>query len=755
MAANSAATVPATSVIPRPARVNVHVGYFALTPDTPITISGADPETLRIARDFAARVQRVRGFTPRIGTSKANLLAPAGAIAFVIDTKSALPGDESYMLDIAPRGVRISARASAGLFYGATTLWQLATADGEKGPATIASQHIEDAPRFPWRGLMLDSARHFQTVDEIKQLLDAMALHKLNTFHWHLTDDQGWRIEIRKYPKLAQVGGCRIPAGDGGIDPRSGKPRPYCGFYTQAQIREVVRYAAERHIEVVPEIDVPGHAQAAIAAYPKLGTVAGPTRVSSDWGVHTYLFNAEEDTLGFLEDVLSEVVALFPGRYVHIGGDEAVKQQWEQSPRVQARMRALGVRNETELQGYLVKRLETFLQAHGKRLIGWDEILESELPSEAIVMSWRGTQGAIEAATKGHDVVMSPSSDLYFDYLQTDSPDEPPGRPSTIPLRKVYDFEPVPAALDAAQRRHVLGLQANVWTEHMRTFARVEHALFPRIAAVAETGWSPAASKDYADFLSRLPAQLQRYRALGIPYAQTPFAVRMKVASSTSVGTAKVAMLNPLDLGDIHYTTDGSTPKADSPQYRAPLQLRMPVELRAAAFVNGKALADATSRRVDAASLLYRQDEALAMCSQGLMLRLEDDGPLDGPRAIYNVDIFNPCWLWRDAPLADITAVKIRAGRIPYYFQLWKDEAHRKFRPARTAHGELEIHAGCDGDLLASVPLPAEPAKDGFIDLDVTLSKQVPNGDLCFFFTGDTRPAMWAIDEVRLIPKTK
>jgi len=744
-----------TPVIPRPARIEVHAGHFALTPDTTIAVAGDHPEALRIARDFAARVQRVRGFAPRIGESNVDSPAPAGAIAFAIDPKAALPSDEAYVLDITPGGVHIQARAPAGLFYGAVTLWQLATADGGRGQATIAAQRIDDAPRFPWRGLMLDSARHFQNVDEIKQLLDAMAWHKLNTFHWHLSDDQGWRIEIRKHPKLTQVGGCRIPAGDGGIDPRNGEPRPYCGYYTQAQIRDVVRYAAERQIEVVPEIDVPGHAQAAVAAYPKLGNVEGSTRVSADWGVHTYLFNAEEDTFRFLEDVLSEVVELFPGRYVHIGGDEAVKQQWQQSPRVQARMRALGVANETELQGYLVKRLETFLQARGKRLIGWDEILESELPPEATVMSWRGLEGGIEAANKDHDVVMSPSSDLYFDYLQTDSADEPPGRPATITLRRVYDFEPVPAALDAARQRHVLGLQANVWTEHMRSFARVEHAIFPRIAAVAETGWSPAASKDYADFLARLPAQLGRYRALGIPYAQTPFAVRMDATSSGSGENVNVALSNPLDLGEIRYTTDGSAPVAGSTRYRTPLQLRMPTELRAAAFVDGQALADATTRRFDAASLLQRQDEALAMCSQGLMLRLEDDGPLDGPRAIYNVDIFNPCWLWRDAPLAGIAGVEVRAGRIPYYFQLWKDEANRKFRPAHTAHGELEIRAGCDGDLLASVPLPASPAKGGFIDLEAKLPAQSASGDLCFVFTGDTRPAMWAIGNVRLIPRSK
>jgi hexosaminidase len=735
------------ALIPAPALLVPAEGRFDLKDDTFVHASG--PQALAVARQFVDLVAKSgRGKLKIVEHAHGN----APGIVFAIEQARAPASPEAYVLDVGPQGLRVSANDQRGLFYGAVTLWQLMSADSGKS-IRLPALRIDDTPRFVWRGLMLDSARHFWSVDEIKQLLDAMSLHKLNTFHWHLTDDQGWRIEIRKHPKLTQVGGCRIPAGDGGIDPRSGEPRPYCGHYTQAQIRDVVRYAAERHIEVVPEIDVPGHAQAAVAAYPQLGNVDGPTRVSADWGVHTYLFNAEEDTFRFLEDVLAEVVELFPGRYVHIGGDEAVKQQWQQSSRVQARMRALGVANETELQGYLVKRLETFLQARGKRLIGWDEILEDELPSEAVVMSWRGIEGGIEAANKGHDVVMSPSSDLYLDYLQTDSPDEPPGRPATITLRKVYDFEPVPAALDAARRRHILGLQANVWTEHMRSFARVEHAIFPRIAAVAETGWSPAARKDYADFVARLPAQLGRYRALGIAYAQTPFAVRMDATPSNSGDNVEVALSNSLELGELRYTTDGSAPVAGSARYREPLKLQMPVELRATAFFDGQPLADATTRRFDAASRLQRQDEALAMCSQGLMLRLEDDGPLTGPRAIYNVDIFNPCWLWRDAPLAGVAGVEVRAGRIPYYFQLWKDEANRKFRPVRTAHGELEIRAGCEGDLLASVPLPAAPAKDGFIDLEAKLPAQSASGDLCFVFTGDTRPSMWAIDAVRLLPK--
>ncbi len=732
------------ALIPAPASLRTGKGGFVVEASTPVHAAGAAAQ--RVAKQFDAYLAAAkRPALPIDDDAK-----PAGGIRFrIAPGRAASP--EAYSLDVKPDGIVVEAADERGLFYGAVTLWQLLTqATGDR--VALPVLRIDDAPRFAWRGLMLDSARHFQSVGEIERLLDAMALHKLNTFHWHLTDDQGWRLQIRKYPKLTQVGGCRIPAGDGGVDPRTGAPKPYCGFYTQDQVRAIVRYAAQRHIAVVPEIDIPGHAQAAVAAYPRLGSVDGPTRVSSDWGVHPYLFNAEDGTFRFLEDVMAEVVELFPGRYVHVGGDEAFKRQWQRSPRVQARMRELGAADETQLQARFVQRMQRFLAAHGKRLIGWDEILEGGgLPADATVMSWRGTEGGIEAARSGHDVVMSPVSDLYLDYLQTDSPDEPPGRPATIPLRKVYGFEPVPAALTAQEARHVLGLQANAWTEHMRTFARVEHAIFPRIAAVAETGWTPRARKDYAGFLARLPAQLGRYRALGIPYAQTPFEVRIQ-GVARGKGEVEATLSQPLGPGEIRYTTDGGEPTAGSPRYAAPLRLALPAQVRAAAFVDGRALAPATARRFDASSLLRRDDEALSMCGQGLMLRLEDDGPLEGPRAIYDVDIFHPCWLWRDAPLDGIASIEVRAGRIPYYFQLAGDEPNRRFEPAHAAHGELEVRAGCGGDLLATAPLPAQPDADGFVTLAAPLGAHASRADLCIVFTGDTRPTMWVLDRVTLRP---
>jgi hexosaminidase len=735
----------APALVPLPAHLQQRPGSFELHADTPVV---ADGDAARnAAHHFISLAERTHGVAL---ASMSQAVGGMPAIRFAIDPT--WPGGaEAYRMEISRERVSVTAGDASGLFYGAITLWQAIT-PVEGAPLRIHAMQIDDSPRFAWRGLMLDSARHFQSVDEIKGLLDAMALHKLNTFHWHLTDDQGWRIEIRRYPKLTSIGGCRVPAGDGGVDPVTGKPRPYCGYYTQEQIRDIVRHAAERHITVVPEIDVPGHATAAVAAYPQLGVQPGERlAVSNEWGVNTNLFNVEEDTFTFLENVLAEVVELFPGQYVHVGGDEAVKDQWQTSKRVQARMRALGLKDEAALQSYFIKRMETFLSRHDRRLIGWDEILEGGLPPQATVMSWRGIDGGLAAASQGHDVVMSPSSDLYFDYLQTDSPNEPPGRPAVIDLRKVYAFEPVPQALDSGKHHHIIGMQANVWTEHMRSFARVQHAIFPRIAAVAETAWSPRARKDYDGFLARLPAQLRRYDALGIGYARTPFEVRIDVAQQNA-GVASIELSNALGYDDIRYTIDGSAPSAASQRYRGPFELPLPAEVSAAVFIDNRPMIGANAQRFSAGSLLTRSDEDLATCSNSLLLRLEDDGPVDGERAIFNVDIFDPCWLWRQADLDGIAAIEVRAGRIPYFFQLAHDEDHRKFRPAQRAHGELEVRAGCDGAVLATVPLPAGPDKDGFVTLRASLQKQSATQDLCIYFTGDTRPAMWTLDRVRLLP---
>ena len=700
------------------------------------------------AMQVLAQLSRLAG--DAIPASALRSAGPGATIEFAIVAGLDVPA-EGYRLRIDHDGASLQAADAHGLFNGAMTLLQLLQRDAD-GNAWLPAVRIDDAPRFAWRGLMLDSARHFQSVDEIKRLLDAMAQLKLDTFHWHLTDDQGWRFAVPGWPKLTEVGNCRIPSGDGGIDAATGAPVPYCGVYSEAQIREVVAHAASLHIEVVPEVDIPGHATAAISAYPQLGVSGLPIAVSNEWGVNVNLFNADETTMRFLEDVLGQVIKLFPGRYVHIGGDEAVKDQWKASAKMQARILELNVKDEVGLQAWMVSRLERYLSSHDRRLLGWDEILDGDLPPSATVMSWRGTEGGIAAAKRGHDVVMAPWDKLYLDYLQTMSPAEEPGRPTQVTLQTVYAFDPVPAALDETQAKHILGVQANVWTEHMRSFARVQHAVFPRIAALAESAWTPKSGRDYNDFLQRLPSLLPRWDARGIVHAKTPFQPLVEAAADAA-GTARVTLSQPLGY-EIRYTTDGSTPDAGSPLYSEPLSLSLPATLKAGAFFGGAALAPPVARDLSVASLLTRSDEELAMCTGQLMLRLEDDGPRDAPRAIYNVDIFNPCWNWKQAPLAGIGAVEVRAGRIPYFFQLAHDEHLRGFKPAKAAHGELELHAGCDGPLLATLPMPETPDADGFVTLIAPLRNAPVSTDLCLWFTGDTRPTMWVLDRVTLLPAT-
>ena len=706
----------------------------------------------RVAAQFADLLARSGG--PRLalasGKTAARAAGKGGSIRFQIIPTFRDSG-EGYTLESTAQGVLVQAGNETGLFYGATTLAQLATG-GSQG--VLPAVQIQDAPRFSWRGFMLDSARHFQSLDEIKRVLDAMAAHKLNTFHWHLTDDQGWRMEIKRYPKLTEVGSCRLPAGDGGIDPVTKQEYPYCGFYTQEQIREVIAYAAALHIQVIPEIDVPGHATAAIAAYPELGSISTPLKPISEWGVFPNLFNVEDGTVTFLENVLEEVIQLFPAKYVHVGGDEAVKDQWIASKQVQQRMRELGIKDEMAMQSHIIKRLETFLEEHDRRLIGWDEILEGGLPPQATVMSWRGTEGGLAAASSGHDVVMSPVSHLYLDYLQTGSPNEPPGRPAQVNLAKLYAFEPVPAELAADKRGHILGLQANMFTEHTRSYARLQHNLFPRLAAVAETGWSTPEQRDFRDFLARLPAQLQRYRAWGLAYAQTPFEVSVGHADDRAANTVTVSLANPLGY-EVRYSTNGSPVTASSPLYRQPLTQPVPATVQAAAFFQGQPLAAApTVASFTAQSLLSRHSQELRSCvgEKGLVLRLEDDGPREGARTVFTVDIFQPCWRWPSAQLDGIGSVEVRAGRIPYYFQLAHDEPARRFEKARSRNGEMLVRRGdCTGKVVAQVPLPANTDADGFVTLRAALPKGISGrDDLCINFTGDTRPAMWVLDEMTL-----
>lgn len=735
------------TLIPAPTQLTLRAGALAIDPASRVAAEGGEAAQ-SAAQRLIALTQQLHGVTlSHDGTA-------AAAIVFALEPDAGLT-PEGYRLVIEGTQARAIASDAAGLFHAATSL-ALLMQSSEGRAVQLPQLSIEDAPRFAWRGLMLDSARHAQSVEEIKHLIDAMALHKLNVLHWHLSDDQGWRIEIKRFPRLTEIGGCRVPAGAAGRDAVTGEVRPYCAWYSQDQIRDIVAYAQARHIEIVPEIDLPGHAQAAVAAYPDWGVLDEVLPVSPDWGVHSVLFNVEEPTLDALQAIFDEVVELFPGRFVHVGGDEAVKDQWRASDRVQSRMRELGITDEAALQTWMIQRMERHLAARGRRLIGWDEILEEGLPSAAAVMSWRGIEGGLQAAGQGHDVVMSPSSDLYFDYLQSASSNEAPGRPAMIPLARVYAFEPVPVELAADRRHHILGLQANVWTEHLRFYERVQHAFFPRIAAVAERAWSRAEQRDFNDFAQRLNSLLKAYRALDIGYANTGFEVQAKTQLLPGLAQARVQLLTPNGF-DIHYTLDGSAPGPDSPRYTSEFEVTLPSTLKTIAVAGGRALPVTTELLLDAERLSRRDSTQLMPEPARLMLRLEDDTARDPAdphsRAIFNVDIFEPRWEWKASPVGQGDRVRVRAARIPYNFQLHHEESHRRFLPATHPNGELRIQQGCEGAVLAEQTLPADTEADGFVSLDLELAAGAAPTDLCLQFTGDTRPQIWVIDRVELLPQ--
>ncbi|MEC4015100.1 beta-N-acetylhexosaminidase [Streptomyces sp. H27-D2] len=466
-----------------------------------------------------------RGPVPDLGRHEAIRTAVDPAVADEL-------GPEGYRLVVDAEGVRITGGGDAGVFWGTRTLRQLLGPDAFRRAAadperewTVPYVSVEDAPRFRWRGLMLDVARHFMPKDGVLRYLDLLAEHKLNVLHLHLTDDQGWRVEIKRYPKLTEVGGWRERTKYGHRMSPLWDEKPHGGYYTQDDIREIVAYAAERHISVVPEIDIPGHSQAAIAAYPELGNtdVIDTTSLGvwTTWGVNPNVLAPTDTTLRFYEHVLEEVLDLFPGAFVHIGGDECPKDQWRESAAAQARIKEQGLKDEDELQSWFIRHFDGWLAERGRRLIGWDEILEGGLAPGAAVSSWRGYAGGIAAAQAGHDVVMCPEQQVYLDHRQADGEDEPMPIGYVRTLRDVYHFEPVPPQLDAEQARRVIGAQANVWTEVMETAQRVDYQAFPRLAAFAEVAWSelPApAARDYPDFERRMTAHYTRLDALGVDY---------------------------------------------------------------------------------------------------------------------------------------------------------------------------------------------------------------------------------------------
>jgi len=519
----SAEVMHPINIIPRPDRIELSKGFFEVTPETTILVSKDAENIARYTRDL---LEPATGYSlpiKRISQDQAK----SNAIFLTITGADKSIGAEGYKLTVSPDSLAIQASEQAGLFYGIQTLRQLLPFQIESRERVsdtkwiIPSVTITDSPRFKWRGMHLDVGRHMFSVEFIKKYIDLMAMHKMNVFHWHLTEDQGWRIQIKKYPKLTEIGSKRsatpIPSNRNRLD-----GTPYGGFYTQEEIAGIVAYAAERYINVVPEIELPGHSVAALAAYPKLGCTGGPYKVRRKWGVaHDVYCAGNEAVYAFLEDVLTEVLELFPGKYIHIGGDECPKTRWKTCPECQSMIEAQGLKNEHELQSYFIERVGKFLTRNDRRLIGWDEILEGGLAPNATVMSWRGVKGGIKAAGMGHDVVMTPTSHCYFDYYQSqDKAGEPPAIGGFLPLKKVYSFNPIPPELTPDRIGHILGAQGNVWTEYMPNSKQVEYMAFPRACALAEVLWSGPGSQNYDDFLGRLDPLLQRLKLLEVNFRE-------------------------------------------------------------------------------------------------------------------------------------------------------------------------------------------------------------------------------------------
>jgi hexosaminidase len=754
------------SVIPEPLSVEPQTGSLTVRSGMTIDVAGeisdqARAEVQWIAGYLSDLLRRTVGLDIPVSEVGRAAQTPGITLTLLPDQPSGLSVQEkeAYDLDVSRNGIDIRAQDTAGLFYGAVTLWQLLTQTPDhRGPVTLHAMHIRDQPQFAWRGFMLDSARHFQSAQFVQQTIDWMGLHKLNTLHWHLTDDQGWRIEIKKYPRLTQVGAWRVDAGHANledIDPATGKPRLYGGYYTQQQIREIVAYAAQRNITIVPEIEMPGHASASIAAYPRLGsTISPPTAPASDYGILPNLYNVDDSTFSFLEDVLTEVMALFPSQYIHIGGDEAVKDQWESNPAIQAKMHQLGIANEDALQSYFTQHIERFLNSHHRRLIGWDEILEGGLAPNATVMSWRGVSGGITAAKAGHDVVLSPTRPLYLNYRQSDAPDEPAGRAPLNTLKDVYAFESVPPELTSEESRHIIGVQANLWTEYVRGEPQIEHMIFPRLAALAEVGWSSPRQRSWPDFLARLVPQFSRYRALGIHPADSVFEVRIAKQLVANPGQVEVSLSNQADFGRIRFTTDGSAVNSESQIYTGPITLPLPSVVQAGTFYNGDLATPAIDETLNALTVRRRNSRELQLCSENPAIQIEDDAPLHGNHAVFLVNYMNPCWIYKGADLNGVVDIEVAVGQLPFNFA-FADNAKPVLRKPSTPFGELEVfNSSCKGKPIASVSLEPAIHNDAVTRLRIALPVMIGVHDLCFTFARPTLDPMWVVDWVQLLPSS-
>lgn len=597
--------VPVISITPLPLQVKQTEGVFRLTPGVKIAVADGTPFAIQVGF-LKKRISEATGFNLDVVTKSSGRV-----ISLQMESGLALTlGSEGYSLSVTKKEVKILAASPAGIFYGIQTLFQLLppeiygnkVAEGVKW--NVPCVLITDKPRFVWRGFMLDVSRHFFPASYLYDVIDYMAMHKLNRFQMHLTDDQGWRIEIRKYPKLTETGAWRVNREDQHWNSREvqkpGEKATYGGYYTQDEIRRLVDYAALRNITIVPEIEMPAHATAALASYPEYSCTGKPLTVlpGGIWPCNNIFCAGKEETFTFIQDILTEVIALFPSEYIHIGGDEADKSQWAACPSCRKRIRDNGLKDEKELQSYFIRRIEKFLNSQGRQLIGWDEILEGGLAPNAAVMSWRGTEGGIAAARAGHPVVMTPTSYCYFDYYQGNPESEPLAIGGFLPLEKVYSFEPVPPGLSAEEAKMILGAQANLWTEYVSDSTHASYMTYPRLAALAELCWISPGLKNFDDFSVRLGQQVKRYEAISINFSKSYSAVEIIPGYNSDKKLVEVAMKSAFPGTEIRYTTDGSDPASSNLVYSSPIILSQSTVVKAVAFSENKQLSSITEKKI-------------------------------------------------------------------------------------------------------------------------------------------------------------
>ena len=571
-------------VIPLPQEVSLTQGNpFKLNGNVLIAYPENNALLQRNAEFLSEYIRQSTGYAPK---TKAIAAGEQVKNAITLGLDPDIANKEGYVLTTTPEGISINGQTENGVFYGIQTLRKSIPAEAKGATILIPAGEIKDEPRFSYRGMHLDVGRHFFPIEFIKKYIDLLALHNMNTFHWHLTEDQGWRIEIKKYPKLTEIGSQRSRTVIG-RNTQEYDNTPYGGFYTQEEAKEIVKYAQERYITVIPEVDLPGHMLAALAAYPEMGCTGGPYEVCPRWGVfEDVLCIGNDKTMQFLEDVMSEIIEIFPSEYVHIGGDEAPRDRWKECPKCQARIKAEGLKAdknhtaEDRLQSYCMTRIEKFLNSKGRRIIGWDEILEGDVAPNATVMSWRGASGGIKAAQMGHDVIMTPNTYCYFDYYQTaDTKDEPLGIGGYVPIEKVYSLDPT-FDLNEEQKKHIIGAQANLWTEYIATTEHVEYMVLPRMAALAEVQWTQPEKKDFKDFTTRLASLMKFYQRDGFNYAKHVFDLKADFTPDVAK-KAVVVTLSTIDDAPIYYTLDGTEPTTASLKYTEPVAITETADFQA------------------------------------------------------------------------------------------------------------------------------------------------------------------------------